>query len=193
MQISLEALLWLIGAGVMSIPDYAGGSENETHAIPLINVSYNDSYYFKFNRGGWWFWQPKENNFRFGLEVGFRQGWDQEDLEASLEDMFDLSDPQFNEVDNIILVGLNTAFNYGNFNVDVSVMTGSADENYYGEEPGTELVLRASYTLKPRKNVTVTASTRIEALSEDTVNYLYGVNDYQGEFATNVGLNVIGT
>ena len=183
----------LVGIGAMSVPDYVGGSENEVHAIPLININYHDTYYIKFNRAGWWFWRPSHSNFRVGAELGFRQGWERDDLKESLDTMFDLSNPQYKKVDDSILYGLNAAFQAGRFSAEISLLNSSADENFYDQEPGTELVLRASYSIMATRNFNVTASTKVEALSEDTTDFLYGINGYAPDSAVNVSFAVIGS
>ncbi|MFD2165073.1 MipA/OmpV family protein [Thalassotalea euphylliae] len=181
----------MIGAGALNVPEYVGGDDAETEAVPLINVDYNDTLYWKFNRGGWWFWKPGKGDIRVGLEVGMRQGWERDDLKSSLN--FDISGPQYKEVENAILAGVNVAYHSGRFTAELSLLGSSADENFYDEEPGTEIVLRTSYTFIATKQFSLTASAKVEALSEDTVNYFYGINGYEGDSTTNFSVGALAT
>lgn len=182
----------MLGLGVMSVPEYIGGSENETEALPIINLTYQDKFYFRFNRAGWWLWQPQNSHLNAGLEVGFRRGWEREDLVDSLSDTLDLSGPQFNETDDAILAGLNVEYRHNGFSTELSLLTASADENFYGEDPGLEMILRASYTMVFTPQFSLSTSSKIEVLSKETVNYYYGVNDYDGDLALNVSLAATG-
>ncbi|REL36816.1 MipA/OmpV family protein [Thalassotalea euphylliae] len=187
-----SGLKGMLGLGAMSVPEYIGGNENETEVLPIINLTYQDKFYFRFNRGGWWFWQPQNSHLNAGLEVGFRRGWEREDLVTSLSDSLDLSGPQFNETDDAILAGVNVEYSNNGFSTEVSLLTASADENFYGEDPGIELILRASYTMVFSPKFSLSTSSKIEVLSKDTVNYYYGVNGYEGDLALNVSLAAIG-
>ncbi|NTS78087.1 MipA/OmpV family protein [Catenovulum sp. SM1970] len=182
----------IVGLGAMNAPEYVGGSENETIAVPLINVNYNDTFYFKFNRAGWKFWKPSEKFF-LGLELGRRAGWEKEDLESSFDNIENISSPQLEERDAIVLAGINAGYKSGRFNAEISILGGSADENVNDVEPGGEVVVRASYTFIANEKFTLSAAAKVESLSEDTVEYLYGTPTYKGDSTTNATIALVGT
>lgn len=155
----------IIGLGAANLAKFSGAEDNETIGIPIINVDYNDIVYFKFNRLGTWLWKPT-NDVKVGLELGMRKGWDAEDIQLNgLQDR-----------DNIIVFGVNSAYNKGNFKAEVSLLAGSADDNEFDESPGSELVTRFGYTFLKTNRTTVTATVKVELLSEETVTYLYGTS-----------------
>ena len=69
-------LTGLIGVGALLRPEYIGSNDDETKAVPLINISYKDTLYFAYNRLGVWFWKSADNSLRFGAVAKPRRGYE---------------------------------------------------------------------------------------------------------------------
>ncbi|WNC70513.1 MipA/OmpV family protein [Thalassotalea psychrophila] len=169
-----------VGLGVVNAPTFAGVDETESTAVPLINVNYNDTFYFEYNKLGWWAWKPQDTGFRVGLVAQSRKGYDKGD------------GPLDREIDDTGLAGLRVKWQSGMFGIDASIL-GSSEE-----DSGGEMHITAKYTFLASAKGTLTAMVKAEALSEDAVDYFY----YSGAFdsdaftpdsATNVSVGLVGT
>lgn len=168
----------LVGLGVINAPTFAGVDNNESRAVPLINVSYNDTLYFQFNKVGAWLWKPKDSGFRVGVVAKARQGYDKGD--GPLIDR---------ELDDTTLVGLRAKWRTGMFSIDASYL-GSTES-----DSGNETHITANYTFLASAQGTLSSFIRLENLSEEAIDYLYYAN---GEFdgadsAMNSTIGVVGT
>ncbi len=163
-----------IGLGVASLPEYMGGDDTETRALPLINVSYNDTFYFKFNRLGAWLLKS-DNGFRFGGVVSHHAGWDSDDgdLLVGLEDR-----------DASIMAGVNAAYSKGMFSSEIGYVTDVSDSS-----DGAKFYAQAGYTVLATPQYTLTLSAKVEALDKDMVEYYHLTK----ESTVNATLSVIGT
>lgn len=164
-----------VGLGAAYLPEYVGGDDNETIAIPLINVNYNDRIYFKFNRLGAWLYKM-DNGFRLGALVTSHHGIDEKDL----PDQFD----GYGDRDASTMAGINVAYSQGKLWSDFAVLKDISDNS-----DGTKLQAQIGYTFLANKQYSVSANAKVEALDEDMVNYYYN----NKESTTNFSLSLIGT
>ncbi|MFD2165223.1 MipA/OmpV family protein [Thalassotalea euphylliae] len=163
-----------VGLGAASLPEYVGGDDNETVGVPLINVSYNDRFYFKYNKlGGWLF--KSDNGFRAGGVITVHRGFDKDDVKvnAPLQDREDS-----------IMAGINMAYSRGMFNAEVGFVNDISDES-----DGAKLYAQATYTLLANEKYSVSIMGKLESLDEDMAAYYYR-ND---ESTVNATLGLIGT
>lgn len=172
----------MIGAAVLSAPEYWSSGDTESTAAPVIIVDYNDSFYFKVNRAGYWFWKPNEN-VRVGGLIKIRPGaWEEDD--DSIEDLGPLP-ASFDEPDAQGEVGANLLYSSGKFAFEAQLLS--------GEDINT--AFSVDYRLIQSKQATLTVRLGIENLGEDTVKYnWYGDSSaFDVDSASNTSLAVIGT
>ncbi len=179
----------MVGLGAINRDVFPGVDDQETNPIPLINVNWNDIVYFEFNKLGGWLYKNEENNFRIGAVVQPRMGCDSDDCNP-----FFAGDDH--EIDSYAVAGIRTKWRSGKFSIDGSLL-GSTES-----DSGSEAVIVGKYTFIMNNNMTLTAQLKIEALSEDAVDYLYygdtdfgsdlGLN-FDSDSAINTSLGLIGT
>ncbi|KGJ96035.1 MipA/OmpV family protein [Thalassotalea sp. ND16A] len=170
-----------IGLGVVNAPTFAGVDDTESTGVPLINVSYNDTFYFEYNKLGAWVWKPDDTGFRIGVVVQPRKGYDKGD--GPIEGR---------EIDDTGLAGVRMKWQSGKFGIDASLL-GSSEE-----DSGGEVHITAKYTFLASAKGSLTAMVKLESMSEDAVDYFYysGGVDTEGfspDSATNASVGVIGT
>jgi outer membrane protein len=152
----------LIGVGAVSRPEYIGSDRDDTTApIPLINVSYKDIAYFKFNRAGVWFWKAGDTGVRFGALLKPRQGWDDSD-DRLLAGM--------GERDDSIEAGLNMAWRSERAEIEVGVLTDVSDES---DGNSAFIDLRYAFVKSPRWQLL--GKVGFEYLDDDVTEYYWGV------------------
>lgn len=166
-----------LGAAALNAPEFPGMDDTETTAVPLLNVSYNDTFYFEFNKLGVWLWKPEDTGFRIGLVAQSRKGYDKGDGPI----------PN-NDVDDTALAGVRAKWKSGKFVIEGSVLGSSESDS------GGEAHIQARYTFLASQTGTLTGFVRFEALSEDAVDYFYyDERDANIDNATNSSVGVIGT
>lgn len=161
-----------VGLAVASLPEYIGGDETEGVALPLINVSYNDTFYFKYNRLGAWLLKS-ESGFRLGGVIMSHAGYDKEDGDLLIVDR-----------DDSTMAGVNLAYSKGLFSTEVGFVKDVSDTS-----EGSKFYAQAQYTMVATPKYTVSVSAKLENWDEDLVGYYYG--NY--ESASNASLALIGT
>lgn len=166
-----------VGLAVASLPEFVGSDDTKTTVLPIINVQYNDRFYFKFNRLGGWLYKNK-NGFRFGGVVTSHSGYDKEDIKNN-----ELAEA-WGDRDASFMAGVNAAYRYQKFNIEAGYVTDVSNNS-----EGGKFYASASYTVFADKQKTLTLNARLERLDEDMVNYYYGVDDA----TLNTTLGVIGT
>lgn len=164
-----------VGLGAISLPEYLGGDDTEVKVLPLINVSYNDRIYFKYNRLGAWLYKS-DSGLRFGALVTQHRGIDEKDL----ADEFD----GYGDRDDSTLAGLNVAYKAGRFSSQISALTDVSDNS-----EGTKLQVELGYTFLANRQYTLSANAKVENLDEDFVEYYYSNDDS----AVNYSLSLTGT
>ncbi len=164
-----------VGLGAISLPEYIGGDDTEVKVIPLINVSYNDTLYFKYNRLGAWLYKS-DSGLRFGALVAQHRGFDDSDLPDEFSG--------YGDRDDSILAGLNVGYNFGRFWSEFSALTDVSDNS-----DGTKLQAQLGYTFLATRNYTLSANAKVESLDKDFVDYYYSNN----ESTVNYSLSIIGT
>ena len=164
-----------VGVGVASLPEYVGGDETEGVGLPLINVSYNDRFYFKFNKLGAWVFKS-DGGFRVGGVVTTHAGFDDDDLPDKFQG--------YGDRENSMMAGVNMEFKQGRFSTEVGYLTDVSDES-----EGSKMYAQVGYTFLANRTYTLTAIGKIESLDEDMVGYYYGNN----ESTTNATLGLVGT
>jgi len=169
-----------IGLGAISLPEYMGSDTSETIGVPLINVSYNDTFYFKFNKLGGWFYKS-DNGFRVGALLTRQAGIDKDDTLHYIHDREDTT-----------MVGVNAVYKMGMFSAEVGFLKGLGDydETDYGDSSdGGKFYAQAQYTIVARQEYTLTVSAKVENWDEDLVNYYYNNKNA----TTNATVSLIGT
>lgn len=161
-----------IGLGIANTPEYVGGDDNKTRIVPLINVSYNDTFYFKFNRLGGWLYKS-DNGFRVGGLIASHRGYEKNDGKKLVIDR-----------DSSTMAGVNLAYNKGLFSAEVGYLTDVSDTS-----EGAKSYIQARYTFIANREYSLSAAAKIENLDEDIVDYYYG----NSESTTNTSLSLIGT
>lgn len=166
-----------LGVGVINAPEFQGMDDNETRTLPLLNASYNDTYYFEFNKLGVWLWKPEDSGLRIGLIAQMHRGYDKGD--GPVADR---------EVDDTALVGVRAKWKSGRFVIETSLLGSSESDS------GPEAHVQARYTFLAGETGTLTGFVRFEAFSEDTVDYFYyDDNDASVDSATISSIGAIGT
>jgi outer membrane scaffolding protein for murein synthesis (MipA/OmpV family) len=167
-----------IGLGVASMPEYIGAEDLGSVGLPLINVNYNDTFYFKFNRLGAWFYKH-DSGFRVGGLLTRQAGYDKSDLPEHLKFV--------GGRDDTTLVGINAQYKKGMFSAESGFLVGTGD-NDKGSEGG-KFYIQARYTFLATPKYTLTGVVKLENWNEDLVQYYYG-----GKGAsTNVTVGFAGT
>lgn len=169
-----------VGIAIARMPEYIGGKDDENKILPLINVSYNDRFYFKFNRLGAWIYKS-DNGFRVGGVISQHKGWesDDSDLLAGKSDR-----------DDSTMAGINAAYAKGKFNSEIGYVTDISNES-----DGSKFYAAATYTMLATRNYTLSATAKVSVLDEDLTSYYYSDADtgYEADSATNISLGLIGT
>ena len=174
----------MVGATALYKPQYIGDDDEQMTGAPVIVVDYKDTFYFKINRGGWWFWKPND-----ALSVGAvlqirQQAWDNDD--GHLSDVKPLPN-NFDDPDTGAEPGVNVRYKMDRFEAQAQVTSGE-DIN---------MLTEAKYALVQNAQFYVTASLGVEFLGEDEVNYQwYGdKGSLNNDSATNLilGVNAIQT
>ena len=174
----------MVGATALYKPQYIGDDDEQMTGAPVIVVDYKDTFYWKLDHGGWWFWKPNDA-WRVGAVLQIRQqAWDDDD--GHLRDVKPLP-AGFDDPDTEIEPGVNVRYKMDRFEANAQVTSGE-DINMK-----TEL----KYALVQNAQFYVTASLGVEYLSEDEVKYQwYGdQSSHNNDSATNIilGVNAIQT
>ena len=169
----------MVGAVVLSKPQYVGDDDNQGSAAPVIIVDYKDTAYFKINRAGYWFWKPNES-WRVGAVLQIRPGaWDEDDDNIDDQKPFPSG---FDDPDTTVEPGVNVRYKMDRFTAEAQLTA--------GEDANAQLDLK--YNLMQTAQFVVTAKLGLEYLGEDEVNYQwYGdKGSLNNDSATNVTLGV---
>ena len=166
-----------VGLAVINLPEFMGSDDNKTTVLPVVNVHYNDRFYFKFNRLGGWLYKNK-NGFRFGGVVTSHSGYDKEDIHNQ-----ELAQ-SWGDRDASFMAGVNAAYQYKKFNLEAGYVTDVSDNS-----EGAKFYGIASYTVFADRDKSLTLNARFEHLDKDMVNYYYGVSDS----TLNATIGVVGT
>ncbi|MCO6412230.1 MAG: MipA/OmpV family protein [Thiogranum sp.] len=151
----------MIGLGALVRPEYIGSDNNETKAVPLINLNYRDIAYIKFNRAGLWFWKPEETGLRFGALVKPRTGWRSNDG-SRLSGMDTRGDS--------LEAGLNVAWRFDRAAVEAAYLTDMSDES-----DGDSAFVNVSYSFVDSSQWQVRGQIGFEYLDDDVTGYYWGV------------------
>jgi outer membrane scaffolding protein for murein synthesis (MipA/OmpV family) len=166
------------GLGILNTAEYIGGEYNQNVAVPLINVSYNDRFYFKFNKLGGWIYKS-DNGFRIGALLTQQSGIDKDDTSMYV----------YNR-EETTMVGINAEYKTGMFSSEIGFLQGTGDGNDYNDgSDGGKLYAQAHYTVLARPNYSLTVSAKVERWDADLVGYYYD----NGRSTTNVSLALVGT
>ena len=168
-----------MGLGLLAIPEYFGSSSAETMAMPLINMSYNDTYYMNIGTLGAWLYK-NDNGFRAGTIITSHRGVREEDLAEEHIGYGNRHDS--------IMGGFNIAYRQGRFNAELQVTS-----DISGQSNGNKLLAQASYTFLATQDYTLTAIASVENIDSDMVDYYYDVDsstvNYSAGLAGTYNLN----
>lgn len=175
-----------VGLAVANLPEYVGGDDLETTVLPLINVSYNDRFYFKFNRLGAWLYKS-DNGFRVGGVVTNHAGYDAGDVPDYLRDNL------VEDRDDSTMLGINAEYKKGMFSAEVGYLQDISDTS-----DGAKMYIQANYTVLAAPKYTLTLVAKAEQLDDDMTSYYYSaINDdnsfYTAKSATNLTIGTVGT
>lgn len=149
-------------AAVVSRPKYSGSEASSTVALPLINVSYNDSLYFNVHRFGYWLpWGSEDNKIRFGLLAEQQRGFEASDG-ALLRGMA--------EREAATEAGVNFAWDSPIGYLDIAYLNDVSNTH-----KGTAVKMMFSTRLIERGKLYVKASGGYERMSQRAVQYYYGI------------------
>jgi len=157
-----EGLHGEVLAAVAVLPKYSGSETSSATALPLINISYNDTLYFNVRRLGYWLpWTSEDEKVRFGLLAEQQRGF-----EAS---------------DGGLLRGISkreTATEAG-FNIAWDSPIGYLDIAYLNDvsnvHDGSAVKMMFSTKLMERGKLFIKGSGGYERMSQRAVGYYYGV------------------
>ena len=178
-----------VGLAIANLPEYIGGKNTETSVLPLINLSYNDRFYFKLNRLGAWVYKSK-NGFRVGGVITRHAGYDAGDLPDHLKDNLG------SERDDSTMAGINAEYKNGMFSAEIGYLTDISDTS-----EGAKSYIKAGYTVLTNPAYTLTLVAKAEMLDDDIAEYYYTAFDdgaslnrlYTAEGTTNLTLGAVGT
>lgn len=171
-QASAEGFSGEVGLGFGRYPTFAGSSKTENVSLlPIVNVNYKDSVYFRYNQLGAWFFKT-DNGFRFGALVNVQQGRDKDDGIYTVYDR-----------DDSYMAGINAAYKSADFSVEVGAL-----QDVSSKSDGDKQYLQATYNLYQGDDVTLSVFGKIEALSSDIVEYYY--NTPESAVNTTMGASV---
>ncbi|MGJ8692479.1 MAG: MipA/OmpV family protein [Thalassotalea sp.] len=170
-----------IGLGATNFPSYFGGRHSENSLVPLINISYNDRFYLKFNRLGAWIYQP-HNDFRVGGVITTHSGIKRSDVANERKPLL------IKDRDDSIMAGINAQYKNGLFVMEAGLL-----QDISNTSDGTKLFIKAAYTVIVAPNYSLSLTAAIEGLDQDLVDYYYtpaGNTFYQADATYNMILGV---
>lgn len=178
-----------VGLGLAVLPTYIGADSTETSLLPLINVNYNDRFYFNANRLGAWVYQANYG-VRLGGVITSHAGYDSDDLPNYLKDNLVF------KRDDSIMAGVNAEFKRGMFSVEAGIVTDVSSAS-----KGEKSYIQASYTVLAKPKYSLTIMAKAEMLDSDMTEYYYNsfydetstTPDYVAKSATNITLGAVGT
>ncbi len=167
-----------LGLGAVYFPEFPGVDDDETNAVPLINVNYENTYYLEFYKLGAWLWSPRNTGIRMGVVAKPRRGYDRGDGPI-----------EYHDVDDTILAGARAKWNTGQFALDGYLLASTESDS------GPEVHLTGTYYFLQSKQATISGFAGAEFLSEDAIDYLYYEEGaYDGADSTiNLNVGVVGT
>jgi outer membrane protein len=188
-QVSAEKdFTGLIGVGALLRPEYIGSNDDETKAVPLINISYKDTVYFAYNRLGVWFWKSADASLRFGAVAKPRRGY---------EDHYDKRLRGMGDRDDSIEAGLNVAWRYDRANIEIGYLTDVSDES-----DGNSAYVNLGYAFLRSPEWSLSGHLNFEYLDDDVTRYYWGVpksratanrSAYKPDEAWNTSVGLIGS
>ncbi len=150
-------------AAVVTRPKYSGSQTSSAVALPLINISYNDTLYFNVHRLGYWLpWKFEDDNVRVGLLAEQQRGFVATDG-ALLSGMSDR--------EAATEAGVNVAWDSPVGYLDFAYLNDVSDTH-----DGSAVKVMFTTKLFERGKLFVKASGGYERMSRSAINYYYGVN-----------------
>jgi len=149
-------------AAVVTRPKYSGSQTSSVVALPLINISYNDTLYFNVHRLGYWLpWKFEDGKVRFGLLAEQQRGFVATDgaLLAGMSDR-----------DAATEAGVNVAWDSPIGYLDFAYLNDVSDTH-----DGSAVKVMFSTRLIERGKLFIKASGGYERMSRSAVSYYYGV------------------
>jgi len=150
-------------AAVVVLPKYSGSQTSSATALPLINISYNDTLYFNVHRLGYWLpWKFENDTVRFGLLAEQQRGFVASDgaLLAGMSDREPATE-----------AGINVAWDSPIGYLDFAYLNDVSDTH-----EGSAVKVMFSTRLFERGKLFVKASGGYERMSQRAVTYYYGVS-----------------
>lgn len=149
-------------AAMVVRPKYSGSESSSAVALPLINISYNDSLYFNVRRLGYWLpWQSEDKTVRFGLLAEQQRGFKASDG-ALLRGL--------SERKSATEAGVNIAWDSPIGYLDVAYLSDVSNTH-----DGSAVKLMFSTRLIERGRLQIRASGGYERMSQRAVQYYYGI------------------
>ncbi len=157
-----EGLHGEVLAAAVVRPKYSGSETSSVVALPLINISYNDTFYFNVHRLGYWLpWKSEDEKVRFGLLAEQQRGFEASDG-ALLRGM--------SERETATEAGFNIAWDSPIGYLDFAYLNDVSDTH-----KGSAVKLMFSTRLIERGKLFIKASGGFERMSQRAVSYYYGV------------------
>ena len=155
--------------------------------MPLINVDYNDTFYFHINRLGWWAYKSASETTRVGLIAKTRRERDS----GSTQEL-----DNTNDRDASFGLGVALKSQLGVGSVDFNIVYDVSDNS-----DGAWAELGYKYPLYKDTAFRLTMGLAVEWLSSDVTDYYYGIRNseaapgrvaYDADSAFNGRINLVG-
>jgi MipA family protein len=160
-----------LGAGAVQVPEYPGGDENRTEALPLISVRYK-----RFFLGG-----APGSGSPGGLGVYLVDG---ESLRMGAIISRDAMDPRdesddarlrgLGDIDATVRAGLFTSYRFGWLTLSASAMTDVGDK-----QQGTTANLDAEFTYRPIPKLILSGGPGVSWSNDEYMQTFFGVTNDQ--------------
>ncbi len=173
-----------LGAGVIALDRPV--ADKRTFLVPLVSVSYRDTFYWRFGQAGVWLLKSDDRSARVGVALKARRGYDPDDFDG-LAGM----DKRRTSAE----AGIN-----GMWRTRPVIVTFGYFTDVSGTSHGDSAVLGFSHPFRLSERWSLTPSVGAEWLNRDVVDYYYGVKPseasanrpaYAGKSSVNLRLAVM--
>ena len=175
-----DFLFGYVGGVVVHSERIVGSNKGVSIPLPVVGVNYKDMAYWNVTKGGAWLWKSRDRSIKFGPLLKLRPAvnTDKDDQLAGLT-----------KRKGSLEAGLGLS-GFGCLKTSLEVY-----QDISGRSDGASAQLRTSKFIKLNDHLSAIPSLAFEWLSDDVVDYYYGVNadesaaggitTYQGRHATN--------
>ena len=178
---TVDFLFGYIGGAIVHSERIVGNKGSITIPFPLLGINYKDAVYWNVTKGGAWLWKSRDHQIKFGPMVKLRLA-----VNTDNDEQLDGLTKRKGSLE----AGLGIAwFSYLKTSLEVY-------QDFSGRSDGASAQLKTSKLIKLNDHITIIPSLTFEWLSEDVVDYYYGVDakeaaitgiaTYQGRSTNNI-------